>query len=288
MKRPYWKNCVAHFDGKVQTFVEDYFCASDRRCLLIAAAGFDPRSIQITSILAKVLKERLEAIFIREERGRPDNNLVELAKQNREQLEKLVEKCNVIEVDVFSEDGAPVGGVCIARILANHDISPAITDIVLDMSAMSIGVGFPAARLLLEKSELNKSQAFHIMISSNPDLDDEIACEPDASPMVVKGFPGADTSWTSLETAQIWLPQLSKGKSAALNSIGRSIGECYKICPILPFPAQDPRRGDAIISEFGTVLVDEWQVDPRDFVHVSEINPLDCFRTLSNLAQRYR
>ena len=288
MVRRHWENCIVHSGDKVQTFVDEYFGATDRRCLLIAAAGFDPRSIRITKILARALKDRLEAIFIREERGKPDANLVVAAEKNKEQLEKLVTKCKVVKVNVFAEDDAPVGGARIVRTLAQLKASPEITDIVLDMTAMSIGIGFPAARLLLEKCEAEKRLTFHIMIASNPELDDKIACEPVDRPMAVRGFSGVDSSSPDLETAQIWIPQLAKGKAAALDKIGRSIGEWYKICPILPFPAQDPRRSDALMTEYGTALVNEWQVDPRDFVYVSEHNPLDCYRTLSILATRYR
>jgi hypothetical protein len=56
---------------------------------------------------------------------------------------------------------------------------------------------------------------------------------------------------------------------------------------VLPFPARDPRRADALISEYENELVNEWQVDPRDIVYVSERNPLDCYRTLSTLKLRY-
>ena len=288
MARRHWEKCIAHSDDKVHIFVDEYFGAKNRRCLLIAAAGFDPRSIRITEILAGALKDRLEAIFIREERGKPDDNLVVAAEQNEEQLKRLVTKCEVVKIDVFAEDDAPVGGTRIVRTLAQLEVSPEITDIVLDMTAMSIGIGFPTARLLLEKCEAEKQRAFHIMIASNPELDDKITCEPGDRPMSVKGFSGGDTSSPDLETAQIWIPQLAKGKAAALEEIGRSIGAYYKTCPILPFPAQDPRRGDVLMTEYGTVLVNEWQVDPRDFVYVSEHNPLDCYRTLSSLAVRYR
>jgi len=288
MARRHWDNCIAHFDDKVSTFVDDYFGSSGRHCLLIAAAGFDPRSRHITKILAKALGDRLEALFIREERGKPDSSLVAAAEENQKQLRKLVAKCDVLKIDVFGDDNAPVGGARIANALADLKISPEITDVVLDMTAMSIGIGFPAARLLLENCEAHGSRAFHIIIASNPELDDEIVSEPGGRPMAVRGFPGADTSSASFETARIWIPQLARGKVAALDEIGRSGGECYKICPILPFPARDPRRADALMSEYRTALIDEWQVDPRDIVYASERNPLDSYRTLSTLAARYR
>ena len=288
MARRHWDNCIAHLDEGVQKFVDEYFGTSDRRCLLVAAAGFHPRSRQITEILGKALGGRLEALFIREERGKPEASLIATAEENQKELEKLVPKCRVVKVDVFGDDNAPVGGARLAKTLANIKISSEITDVVLDMTAMSIGIGFPAAKLLLENCETHISRTFHIMIASNPDLDSKIVSEPGGRSMAVKGFAGADTSSASLETAQIWIPQLARGKAAALNEIGRSVGECYKVCPLLPFPAMDPRRDDALMTEYRTALVEEWQVDPRDLVYASERNPLDCYRTLSTLAACYR
>jgi hypothetical protein len=288
MARSHWDRCIAHFDEKVQTFVDEYFGASDRRCLLVAAAGFDPRSRRITEILSYALGDRLEALFIREERGKPASGLLLAADENQRELEKLVARCTVVNVDIFGDDDAPVAGARIVKTLADYTVGSGITDIVLDITAMSIGICFPAARLLLERCEADPDLAFHLMISSNPELDDQITSEPGGRAMAVRGFPGTDNSSSSLETARIWVPQLARAKAAALDEIGRAVGECYRICPILPFPARDPRRADVLMAEYRSVLVDEWQVDPRDMVYVSERNPLDCFRTLSTLARRYR
>jgi hypothetical protein len=41
------------------------------------------------------------------------------------------------------------------------------------------------------------------------------------------------------------------------------------------------------LSEFQPALVDEWKVDARDYIYVSERNPLDCYRTVSTLKKRY-
>lgn len=60
----------------------------------------------------------------------------------------------------------------------------------------------------------------------------------------------------------------------------------YKTCPILPFPARNPRRADELITEFGDELR-AWDVDTRDLIYVSEKNPLDSYRTLSTLKRRY-
>ncbi|HEX5183221.1 MAG TPA: hypothetical protein VFW19_08735 [Allosphingosinicella sp.] len=286
MARPYWQKCVAHFDDGVGEFIKSYFGQADRRCVLVAAAGFDPRSRRVAGLLAAVLKERLTGLFIREERGTPDAELIDAAEDNVKALQADVPSSEVVSVEIFGNDNAPVAGARIAAVIGNYPIADDVTDVILDMTALSIGIGFPAAKLLLEDCE-RRGTAFHIMIASNPELDDEIASEPGDRPMAVRGFAGVDRNGSALEIARIWVPQLARGRSSALNDIGRSVGETYKICPVLPFPARDPRRADALIAEYETQLVDEWQVDPRDLVYVSEHNPLDCYRTLSTLKARY-
>lgn len=288
MARPYWENAIAHFDKAVGAFVNDYFALPERRTLIVAAAGFDPRSRRIAELLAPVAGDRLQALFIREERGKPDINLVAAANANEEQLKGLVPNCEVVRIDVFGDDDATVGGSRIAGRIAAFEIHASITDIVFDMSALSTGIAYPAARLLLERSEALGNVAFHLMIASEPELDDLIASEPGGRPLAARGFRGEDISTSALEVATLWIPCLAPGKTVALDEIGRSVGEWYKVCPMVPFPTRDPHRSDALLAEYGTELIDEWEVDPRDFVFASERNPLDCYRTLSALARNYR
>ncbi|MEA1833429.1 hypothetical protein U8607_15195 [Methylobacterium durans] len=287
MSRAHWSNCITHFDDEVGAFVRDYFADEGRRCLLVAAAGFDPRSKVVARLLAGTLGERLSALFVREERGKPDANLVADADANEAALAAIVPNCRVERVDIFGDDGAAIGGSNVASMLSKVEIDPAITDVVLDMSALSIGIGFPVARLLLSDCEAAGDRAFHILIVSNPELDDQISSEPAERAMPVRGFSGLGRLSQTLDPARIWIPQLAKGRKAALTNISLSVGECYKICPVLPFPARDPRRADALIGEYENEIVNEWQVDPRDLVYVSEKNPLDSYRIISTLKERY-
>lgn len=287
MTRDHWSNCITHHDAEVRDFVRVYFGEKRRRCLLVAAAGFDPRSRIIAKMLAETLGDRLGAVFIREERGSPDASLRDDADANEAALREIVANSRVERVEIFGDDGAAVGGSRVAAMLGGVMIDPGITDIVLDMSALSIGIGFPVAKLLLDDCEQVADRAFHILIVSNPELDDCISSEPAERAMSVRGFSGLGRLPQTLEAAKIWIPQLAKGRRAALTNISLAVGDCYKICPVLPFPARDPRRADALIGEYENELVNEWQVDPRDIVYVSERNPLDSFRTISMLKERY-
>ena len=287
MSRPHWINCITHFDEEVAGFVASYFGEEHRRCLLVAAAGFDPRSQLIAKMLADILGDRLDACFIREDRGKPAANLIAAADVNEAALRKIVPTSQVKHVKVFGDDGAAVGGPGIAALLSEAEIDESVTDVVLDMSALSIGIGFPAAKILLADCEAMLDRSFHIVVVSNPELDARIASEPAETAIPVKGFAGSGHLAGILESARIWIPQLAKGRKAALARIGLALGDCYKVCPVLPFPARDPRRADSLIAEYENELVNEWQVDPRDLVYVSERNPLDCYRMLKTLKEQY-
>ena len=286
--RPHWSNCITHFDDDARAFVHQYFSHPDRQCFLVAAAGFDPRSLAVAQMLGAALGNRLAGLFVREERARPDKTLKAAADDNETKLRAMVATCDVVSVAVFGDDDAPVGGARIAKIIGDLAIPDFITDVVLDMTALSIGIGFPAARLLLAACEQRPGRSFHILVASNPELDDRIASEPGDRPMAVRGFAGTSHLSGTKPVARMWIPQLARGRGGVLDVVGASVGDAYKICPVLPFPARDPRRADALLAEYQSRLVDEWAVDPRDLVYVSERNPLDCYRTLSTLKDRYQ
>lgn len=284
--RRHWSNCIANFDDDVDLFVRDYFDDPSRKVLLVAAAGFDPRSQRVSKMLADTLGNRLTALYIREERPGASDELVRRAEQNESALKAIVPDSKVFKIDVFADDGAPVGGArVVAEIMANPIVAD-VTDVILDLSALSIGIGFPAAKLLLEDCEEGEARAFHLMIVSNPELDDLISSVPSSRISPVKGF-APDVGLSSLEVAQVWIPQLARGRASTLTKIGATPGNWYKICPVLPFPARNPRRADDLLTEYQNELVNEWEIDPRDIVYASEKNPLDCYRTLSTLKQRF-
>lgn len=284
--RKHWTNCITNFDNDVAEFIEDYFKNPARRVLLVAAAGFDPRSQRVSKMLADTLGDRLSAYYIREERPSATEKLIKRADDNETALKAIVPDSKIFSIEVFADDGAPVGGArLVAEMLANP-ICPEVTDVILDLSALSIGIGFPAAKLLLEECEEGNTRAFHLMITSNPELDELISSVPSSRISPVKGF-APDVGMNTLEVAQIWIPQLARGRALTLTQIGASHGNWYKICPVLPFPARNPRRADDLLTEYQNELVNEWEIDPRDIVYASEKNPLDCYRTLSTLKYRF-
>jgi hypothetical protein len=286
--RQHWENCVTHFDDGVDQFIEDYFAQSSRNCLLVAGAGFDPRAQRIARKLAATMEKRVHGLFIREDRGDPAIALQKLADNNEAELRGVIADAVVAHVQIFSaDDRAPIGGHGVRSALDHYSWPDGITDIVLDMSALSTGVGFPLARLLLEYAETIPAVSLHLMVVSNPELDDRIVGEPSAQVQFVRGYSGPSGTYDALPVARIWLPQLGRGRVETLRRIRSTLDSVYKVCPVVPFPARNPRRADELLAEYQSQLLNEWQVDARDLIYVSERNPLDCYRTISTFKKRY-
>jgi len=298
--RRHWENCITHEDADAKQFIRKYFTDQDRKCLLIGGAGFDPRSCTIATQLSDALKTRLQAVFFREERPKADSQLKKAADSNEAILRSNISNINIEHIDIFAEDQAAVGSVRAIRKLNEYYQDPTwlngITDVVLDMSALSIGISYPIARFLLEICEQTSSTSFHLMTAYNPDLDERIKSEPHDTVKKVHSFPSEHrfgevtddvNSGLVQEPARVWLPQLAENKLEVLNTIKASITDTYRVCPILPFPAQNPKAADRLIEKFTEALSDGWNVDTRDFLYVSERNPLDSFRRISDLKERY-
>ena len=213
--REHWANCITNFDDDVVKFVDDYFTDETQKVLLVAAAGFDPRSRRVSKMLADALGNRLSAYYIREERPGATDELIKQADANEVALRQIVPDSKVFTLAVFADDGAPVGGARLVSEFQKNPIPDDVTDVILDLSALSIGIGFPAAKLLLEDCEGEHGRAFHLMIVSNPELDDQISSVPSNRISPVKGF-APDIGVSALDVAQVWIPQLARGRASTL------------------------------------------------------------------------
>ena len=285
MSMEHWGNCVTHFDGDVTAFIAEYFGQEDRVALIFAGAGFDPRATFVSETMAQAMGTRLHGLYVREDRGDNNPQLVGAAETNEERLASLVPNSTVTRIAIFDDDKAAVGGMRLSSFLSSYVLPHGLTDIVLDMSALSNSMSFPAARLLLEMRARVPLVNFHIMVVSNPDLDDRIIGEPSERVQAIRGFHRNPNNVLPLAT--IWLPHLAPGRFAALEKIRASLGDISKTCPILPFPAENPRQSDDLLTAYYQQVSQDWGVDGRDIMYVSERNPLDSFRSVSTLLTRH-
>ena len=274
-----WDPCLSHCGPETRTFIDEYFADDRRRILLVAGAGFDPRSTHIPELLSRASGSRLQGYFVREERPDPVQELLRHADQNEAEMVGLVPNSSVARLDVFAGDGAVIGGREITKSVQRVPLDD-VTDIVVDTSALTIGVSYPAIKLLYERLHARLPAAnLHIMVVDHPVTDRGIS--PIASDRVdtIHGFRGGFGLDTTAQAARLWVPQLVPGRRAMLERL-HVFADPDDVCPILPFPASNPRRPDELFEYYAAELESTWEVDARSMVYADERDPLDLYRTL--------
>lgn len=276
-----WDPCIAHRGDETRSFVQDYFKDSARQVLFVAGAGFDPRSALVATELASVCKN-VSAFLVKENRPNPAQCLVQRAETNKSALAAAFAQHEVVPIDIFGLDGAVVGGRNVVAALNRQDFS-GITDIAIDISALSVGTSFPLIRYLVERVERGKGPSnLHVFVAHEPALDDAIAPIASDAPGYVHGFRGASTLNQSAAAAKLWLPQLARERRGALVRLHGFV-DPHDTCPILPFPASNPRLGDELANDFLSEFENAWSVDTRNIVYAAEDDPLDLYRTILKL-----
>lgn len=286
-KRPRWDPCVSHRGASAESFVHEYFGQPDRIPLLIAGAGFDPRSTRLAELLAIAAGNRLSGFFLRENRPSPRADLVAQADANEAILKQFVPKSSVEQFDVFDIDNAAVGGRRAVALLNQRLSLGNTTDLVLDCSALSIGVFFPLAKYCSERNVgPSRHLNLHLIVLNDPAVDAAVEHSPCGKAATLHGFQGRLNTEAATTAARLWLPQLGPTKREVLRLVHQFV-KPHAVCPILPFPAMHPRTPDSLIEEYGDLfesIADSfqttWHVDDRDLVYAHEKSPLDLYRTI--------
>ena len=285
--RPLWERCIHHRGQDAIDFTQEYFKPSKRRVLLIGGAGFDPRSLSVPAQLSACCGDRLTGLFVREERPNATDALRKKADTNDSKLRELIPRVDIFPIEVFDIDNAPVGGRRATRALHERIDLNLITDVVLDCSAISVGVMFPFARYCYEATRRSdRTKNFHIVVLDDPATDNSIHSTACGKSAPLHTFNGGLALDCNNEAARLWLPQLGTRKREFLNLIFQDV-KPHAVCPIIPFPSRNPRTGDALIQEYGDLfegvsdpMAPTWNVDARDIVYTHEKSPLDLYRSV--------
>lgn len=281
-----WDPCISHGAGASEEFLTKFFTDAARRAVVIAGAGFDPRSSRATELLSAVLQGRLRGVFLREERSGGQGalgELGELGEANARRLRQLVPNSRIAPFPVFSGDNATVGGRQAVKALANESWAD-VTDVVIDMSAMSVGVAFPLVKFVLRRArECNRN--LHVVVTDDPSVDEEIDGVSTEKAETLFGFKGARGVHDSSGIPILWLPQLTARRKKPLGRVYAALTEEQEVdvCPLLPFPSRNPRRGDNLIEAFQEEFESIWRVDARDLIYVDERRPVDLYRSVLDI-----
>ena len=274
-----WINCPSHRGRAVKKFMSQHFSDSARQVLLVGGAGFDPRACILPVQLDSILGNRLKTLLLKEERPEKMAKLVTSAENNQRNLADKLTNVVVEPINILSEDLSVIGGRLAVGRLA-QELPNGYTDVVIDLSALSSGIGFPLIRYALEWADQQpKTRELHILLVMNPAIDHSIHALPLDKSKDIFGFKGNFGLAGMSEAAKLWLPQLAYDQRDALIRIYDEVRP-DDVCPILPFPSTDPRAGDRLLEHFGSEILDTWEVAPQNVIFAAEGNPLDLYRTL--------
>lgn len=279
-----WDPAVEHRGTAAQNFIKDYFGRNDRRAVLFCAGGFDNRSAVLPRLLASAMGKRLQVVALREERPTPEGVLGKRAELQIAEIEAACAKPPLIRsINVFDSDGAVIIGrraIDAVREIALDDV----TDLVVDLSALSIGASFPVVKWLDQGVAQKSRKNLHIFLvpaAPGGEVRNRELTEGVSYPHGFQGELGTDVA---REAPKLWVPHLGSGRSRALEIVHAKLAP-DEIVPVLPFPTVPARAGDDLLSEFIDEIESTWEVDPRNLLYANGHDPLDLYRSISRLSE---
>jgi hypothetical protein len=287
MSAEHWSDGVSHLGREVEPFLRSLLTTGDRSVLYVAGAGFDPRAMHLARIISETGVRRF-GVFIREERPDAIDELCERGQRSEEQLCAAFPDHDVLRINIFAENNsAVVGGTDTLTKLRDRGIAPggrlaAATDVIVDLSALSIGISFPIVGLLHELISRDYPDInLHVLAATGgPRIEGSIVEEYAEGHQNPKGLKGKATGGNP--PTILWIPQLSSANERAYRQLFDGI-KPRETCPVLPFPSRNPRGVEEMLQYFTREIADEWHVEPHQMLYAAEDDPLDLYRSISRI-----
>ena len=139
------------------------------------------------------------------------------------------------------------------------------TDIVLDVSSLprisylTILLSLLAKLVPTLKTTnplFGRGVGLQVLVGEDPALDSKISSEDPGNDLVlIPGYAEAFQAETLQDSHLVWMPLLGENRVAQLKKIEGNIPAWAEICPVLPHPSRNPRRGDELLMEYHDLLI---------------------------------
>jgi hypothetical protein len=275
-----------------EIFEEVWSRSSKDAILFVAGSGFDPRAVVVLERLIEATDRRVDGLVIELPEDATDLGVRSLADANRARTAELIASAGgqISNQPLPDFHDSRSLGRLISRRFQQSNVLDSYAELVLEISAMPRSVFFPLIKGVLERAHLAEEDAnrwdgdFHVAVCENPEADESVL-EEGTTPMApIGGFAGAHGV---APATKIWVPVLGERASARVKRLYEELNP-DETCPVVPWPARDPRRGDRLALEHRRLLFEEIRIEPRNVIHAAERNPFDLYRTLGQLHERYQ
>ena len=288
-----WDPYILAGAGEFAPFWKDHLRGRERQILFLLGRGFDPRALKaIRQICGLGVSPRVWLLAF--EDGQEDSpRRSELTVRNRQAISDLVGEENIVELPVNTGTaGHPNATSRSTRsAISKQGTNVTVDDVVIDISAMPRIVALSAIAKLLHDLDAtgasSNSANLHVVAAESvrTDLDSRGSLMDEVTSIV--GFSGRLNEESTEHVPRVWFPVLGERQRERLQLIQNHLNP-DEICPVVPFPSRDPRRGDQIVSEHIDILFEDFRVEPSNILRASEFNPFEAYRQLYLAMDRYR
>ena len=276
-------------------FWQEHTGNAERKILFVIGRGYDPRALDAVRSIRSVGGEG-EVWLLAFDNGLEDSpKRSALTEENYQALLELfpIELVKDLDISVDTSTQANTTARNTRIALQSAGELSDFTDVVIDISALPRMVAMTAvSKLLFDLDNLQETtgQTINLHVTTAESLAiDRSAGRGSLSEAVttVAGFSGSLDSQTQEHHPRVWLPVLGEGQATRLERIKEKI-DPDEICPVIPFPSRESRRGDQIIAQHRQILFDDFQIEPRNILHACEYNPFEAYKQLFLAMDRYR
>ncbi len=270
--------------------------ALDLPSLYVLGVGFDPRclvGLREFLELDHQVSPKILRIEMAPSGPAVQPTVAQMAAQHLAEFEALTEGLDIETVSYPNVEDPYSPGTVLAREVTEAKQLAGVGHLIIDISSMPSILFFPIIKAALKASDLPSGTEGHfdgeiqIVVCENPQMDAWIRELGISDASFVGGFRPKGHGDADPDGPTIWVPVLGANAEPALRAI-HNLLEPHDICPVLPFPAIEPRRADSLVLEHRTVLFEAFNVRVSDFVYSDERNPFDLYLALCRLERDYR
>jgi hypothetical protein len=222
----------------------------------------------------------------------PSRRYDERVQQNLKELRAILPAGQIQEraITMFSADGRRITSRSAEAVLRSAAELQQFSNIFVDVSSLPRSVYFPVvAKLLflLDGIKNGLTTNLFVLVSESAVLDGRIVEEGiDEDADYIHPFRGAVERESAADRPRVWFPLLGENQRIQLTRIYDLINPA-EICPLLPSPSVNPRRGDNLVLEYRELLFDQLQLEMSNFIYASETNPFETYRQLRHAILHY-
>ena len=292
-----WDPYVLSHGAAFHTFWRDHLVSRERDVLFIVGRGFDVRALDVSQAIMKAAGVgRRDLWLLCFDQDRPDSEKSrQMALKNESGYRAQFSKSKITEIKIGL--GGPTKSTATSRntkrMLTERDAFKSYTDIILDISAMPRMVALTAIAQLITLLDAMAQQDgtdvnLHVTTAESI-VSDRRASTGSLSDVVthIVGFSGSLNAGSDEYLPRVWFPVLGENQTDRLRLIRQELRP-DEICPVIPFPSRESRRGDEIIASYRQTLFDDFQVEPRNILHACEFNPFEAYKQMYGAIDRYR